>query len=148
MVEFSGGERLTATLDGILKRASSAKEVDVGFLENSTYPSGEHVATIAAIQEFGAPRAGIPPRPFFRSTIANKGPEWPAAIAALLKANDYDAAKTLAQTGEAVKGQIQQSIIDLVSPPLAPATIARKGSSKPLVDTGHLLASVDYDVKT
>jgi hypothetical protein len=49
--------------------------------------------------------------------------------------------------GTAIKGQLQQAIVDFVGIPLAPATIARKGTDKQLVDTGHMLASVDYEVK-
>jgi hypothetical protein len=79
--------------------------------------------------------------------VAEKSPEWPAAIEGLLVANDYDVDKTLAQTGEAIAGQLRQSIVDLTEPPLAPSTVARKGGvTKPLIDTGHLLASVDYEV--
>lgn len=121
--------------------------VRIGFLENARYPDGTPVAMIAAIQDGGAPNAGIPPRPFFRNMIAKKKGEWPAAIAGLLKANDYDAEKVLGLTGAAIAGQLRQSIIDTNDPPLAEATIRRKGFAKPLVDTGHLLQSVDYEVK-
>jgi len=147
MAKISGGEKLTAALRGIAEKASNAALVRVGFLENATYPDGKSVALIAAIQEFGAPSVGIPPRPYFRHMIAAKSGEWPDAIAGLLKTNDYDAAKTLGQTGQAVSGQLRQSIVDTNSPPNAPSTVARKGSAKPLVDTGHMLASVDYEVK-
>ena len=147
MATISGGEKLTAALKGIAEKASNAALVRIGFLENARYPNGKPVALIAAIQEFGAPGVGIPPRPYFRNMISDKSGEWPDAIADLLKQNSYDAAKTLGQTGEAVKGQLQQSIVSTNSPPNAPSTIARKGSAKPLVDTGHMLASVDYEVK-
>ncbi len=80
--------------------------------------------------------------------IAAKSGEWPAAVGDLLVANNYDAAKTLDLTGVAIKGQLQQSIKDLVSPPLKPATIAAKGFDKPLIDTGFMLRSVDYVVKS
>jgi hypothetical protein len=134
---------------------------------------------IAAIQEFGAPRAGIPPRPFFRNMIAAKSPEWGLATGALLVANDYDADKTLRQVGEAVAGQLRESIINTNSPALSPVTlmlrkmqgedsslivtgktvgIARQRvdsgesssgvSTKPLVWTGHLLNSIDYEIKS
>jgi hypothetical protein len=33
-----------------------------------------------------------------------------------------------------------------VPPPLKPATIARKGSSRPLVDTGRLLSAITWVV--
>jgi hypothetical protein len=102
---------------------------------------------VAAVNEFGAPKAGIPPRPFFRGMIAAHKGEWPNAMAALLKENNYDAARVLQLTGEAIAGQLRQSIVDTNSPPNAPSTIARKGAAKPLVDTGHMLASIDYEVK-
>jgi hypothetical protein len=79
--------------------------------------------------------------------VADKSGEWPDAVAGLLKDNDYDATKTLELTGAAIKGQLQEAITTFVGTPLAPATIAKKGSSKELVDTGHMLASVDFIVK-
>jgi len=120
----------------------------VGFLENAKYPDGTPVAMIAAIQDYGAPNAGIPPRPFFRNMIAAKSPEWPAAIAQLLKDNNLDAVKALDQTGFAIEGQLRESIQQTNAPPLAPSTIARKGFDKPLIDTGHMYNSVDHEVTT
>lgn len=123
MVTIKGGDKLSAALAEIAKNVSKASEVDVGFLEGSTYPDGKSVPEIAVYQEFGAPKAGIPPRPFFRTMIEAKSPEWPEAVGDLLVANKYDAAKTLGQTGAAIKGQLQQSIIDTYAPPLSPITL-------------------------
>ena len=148
MAGISGGEKLEARLAEIAKRLKRGAVVKVGFLENATYPDGTKVALIAAIQDFGAPSVGIPPRPFFRNMIADKKGEWPAALERLLEANDYDAERALALMGEGIAGQLRQSIVDTNDPPLKPATIARKGSSKPLIDTGHMLASVDYEVES
>ncbi len=148
MATVSGGDKLVAALKEISEKASNASLVRVGFLESARYPDGKPVGMVAAIQEYGAPGVGIPPRPFFRNMIAAKSNEWPGAIAGLLKTNDYDAAKTLGQAGEGVKGQLQQSIVDTNDPPNAPSTIARRGHAKQLVDTGHMLNSVDYEVKT
>ena len=147
MPTVRGGNKFSEALQKLSGQLASGKSVRVGFLENATYSNGTPVAMIAAIQDFGAPRAGIPPRPFFRNMIAAKKGEWPAAIAKLLKANNNDAHKTLELVGQAVAGQLRQSIIDTNSPPLAPATIARKGFDKPLVDTGHMLNSISYEVK-
>lgn len=143
---LTGGERLKDKLAEIAQRARTAASVKIGFLAGATYPDGTSVPMVAAIQEFGAPSKNIPPRPFFRDMIAEKSPEWPDAIARLLVRNNYDAAQTLGQVGEAVAGQLRQSIVDLTEPPLADATIRRKGFSKPLIDTGHMLASVSYEV--
>ena len=102
----------------------------------------------ATTHAHGAYTITIPPRPYFRNMIRKNGRTWGAAIAALLRANQYDAAKTLAGMGVTIQGQLQTSIQDLVSPPNAPSTIRRKGSSKPLIDTGHMWNSVDYAVST
>lgn len=146
MVEITGGEKLQTALTDIARQLGRAGSVRIGFLENARYPDGTLVAMVAAIQEYGAPRAGIPPRPFFRNTVAAKYQEWPSAIANLLKVHNYDTKKVLALTGEAIKGQIQQGIRDTNTPPLKPATIRRKGFSKPLIDTGVLINSVAYEV--
>ena len=177
MVKVVGGDALLTRTEEISDSLRRASTLEVGFLEGATYPDGTPVAMVAAIQEFGAPRVGIPPRPFFRTMIAEKMPEWGPAIAGLLKDNDFDTRRTLSQAGEAIRGQLQQSIIDTNSPPLSPVTLmlrkmkaqdpslvvtgatvgeaarrvaagetATGVSTKPLVDTGHLLASVDYSV--
>ena len=146
VAEIKGGTKLAAALSAIAENISKASTVQVGFLEGATYPDGTPVAMVAAIQEFGAPARNIPPRPFFRGMINEKSGAWPDAVSSLLKANDYDAAKTLAQTGDAIKGQLQQAIASFAGEPLAAATVARKGNAKQLVDTGHMLASVDYKV--
>lgn len=143
-----GGDKLAAYLEKYAANVNTARSVEIGFLEGSTYPDGTSLPMVMAVQEFGSPKLGIPPRPYFRSMINDNRKEWPATIATLLKANDYDAAKTLGQVGAMIKGQLQQSIVNTNTPPNAPSTIARKGSSKPLVDTGHALASVDYRVTT
>jgi hypothetical protein len=178
MAKVKGGDKAAVKIAELGKKLSDANKVRVGFLENAKYADGTPVAMVAAIQEYGAPRARIPPRPFFRNMIADKKGEWPKAFANLLKANDYDARLTLEQGGAAIAGQLRQSIIDLLAPPLSPVTLmlrkmfgnhpeairgrdvaeARRRvaagestagvSTKPLVWTGHLLASVDYEVKS
>jgi hypothetical protein len=149
MATISGGGKLEAALAEIAKDLSKAATLSVGFMENATYPDakGTLVPLVAAIQEFGAPARNIPPRPFFRNMIAEKSGEWPDAIAGLLASNEYDAEKTLMLAGEGIKGQLQQSILDTNSPPLSQATIDRKGFDKPLIDTSHMINSVDYNVK-
>ena len=142
-----GGDKAGPKLAELARKLTSAKTVRIGFLEGATYPNGTPVAMVAAINEYGAPSRGQPPRPFFRRMIAAKRAEWPKAIANLLKANNGDVHRTLSQTGEAIAGQLKQSIVDLTDPPLAPSTIARKGFDKPLIDTGHMLQSVDFEVK-
>lgn len=147
MAKVTGGSRITAELERRAKNLSTAKEVRVGFLENATYPDGKSVALVAAVNEFGAPSRGIPPRPFFRGMIAQHHAEWGPGLAALLKANDYDAAKALDIAGAGIAGQLSQAIVDYnAGPKLADSTIARKGFSKQLIDSSHMLNSVDHEV--
>lgn len=171
MATIRGGDKLQSALARLTMNIKRPGTLRVGFLEGATYPSGSRtglrvrykkrsaagavkgvsggipVAMIAAIQEFGAPRRGIPPRPFFRNMIAAKQSEWPKTIAGLLKQTNYDAQKTLRLAGEAIAGQLRQSILNTNAPPLKPATVKRKGFAKPLVDTSHMLRSIDYEVK-
>ncbi len=147
MAKVKGGDKLNEKLLELARSAQTASILKIGFLEGATYPDGTSVPMVAAFNEFGVPSHGQPPRPFFRRMVSAKSGEWPKAISNLLKANNYDTKLTLDQAGEAIAGQLRQSIKDLVDPPLAPSTIARKGSSKPLVDTGVLLASVAHEVE-
>ncbi len=178
MATISGGQKLEDKLKKLSAKLSKGATLRVGFLENATYPNGTSVAMVASIQEYGAPKVGIPPRPFMRNMIAAKSPEWPAAIAALLKEHDYDPVAALDVAGEAIEGQLRESIIALQEPPLSPVTLmlrkmfgndhsrirlrdvnearlrVRAGesysgvSTKPLIWTGHLLDSVGHDVKS
>lgn len=147
MATLRGGDKFGKKIREIGAKIETAEVLRVGFLENAKYPDGTPVAMIAAIQNYGAPAAGIPPRPFFSNMIASKKAGWPGAVARNLKQQDYDATRAFALVGEGIAGQLRQSIIQTNSPPLKAATAARKGSTKPLVDTGHMLASVDYDVR-
>ena len=146
MAVISGGRELEKRLAEIAQKANRKATVRVGFLENATYPDGTSVAMVAAIQDFGAPSRGIPPRPFFRNMVAEKSPTWGDSTAKLLMANDYDAVKTLEQVGAGIGGQLVQSIKDTNEPELAESTVARKGFKKPLVDTGHMQNSVSWEV--
>jgi hypothetical protein len=147
MATISGGTKVDAALAELSRKITKAATLRVGFLEGATYPDGTPVALIAAVHNFGAPAAGIPPRPFFSNMVADKGGTWAPILANALKKWDYDSEAALTLLGEHVRDQVQQSIRDFVGVPLKPTTIQRKGFSKQLVDSGHMLNSVDYEVK-
>jgi hypothetical protein len=127
MATLKGGNHLEARLREMAAKVSKAAVLQVGFLEGSTGDDGKPLALRAAINEFGAPKAGIPPRPYFRNMIASKSGEWPDAVGELLVDNDYDAAKTLGVVGESIAFQLQQSIIDTNEPALSPITVMLRG---------------------
>jgi phage gpG-like protein len=117
----------------------------IGFPSGNNYEDGTPVAYVAAIQEFGAPAVKIPPRPFMQPTVKAKKDEWTKILAKTIpkvvegKNTAFDA---LDLVGRVAAADIQETIANVYSPPNAPATIARKGSAKPLIDTGYMLASV------
>ncbi len=141
-----GGDALERKLAELAAELANGKVLRAGFLEGAPYPDGEPVATIAAANEFGRPENNQPPRPFFRQAIAKNRDRWAKRLGALIlqgKPNE----QALLLTGEVVKGDIQASIRELVSPELSPVTVAKKGFDKPLILTSHMLRSVDYEVR-
>lgn len=147
MATLKGGARADAYLQKIADRIKQSGTLRVGFLEGATYPDGTSVAMVAAIQNFGAPALGIPPRPFFSNMIAKEANNWGPKLARILHNRGYDVDASLRLMGMGIAGQLAQSIVDTNEPPLAPATVARKGSEKPLVDTGHMLQSISFEVE-
>lgn len=123
MVEISGGRALEKELAKLSKQVSTAASVEIGFMENATYDDGTPVAMVAAIQEFGAPHAGIPPRPFFRTAVKKNSPKWGPSISALLVRSNFDAKATLSSIGMSIEGEISESIAEWEAPPLSPVTL-------------------------
>ena len=121
----------------------------IGFPSGQHYPDGTNVAYVAAIQEFGAPAVNIPPRPFMQPTVKAQKDEWvkllekAIPLVVMEKATAFDA---LWQVGVKASADIQTTISNIYSPPNSPATIKRKGSAKPLIDTGLMYASVRNSV--
>lgn len=178
-VTLSGGDKLEQKLAEIARKVSTGGTLRVGFLENATYPDGTPVAQVAAINNFGAPAKGIPPRPFFNRFIEKGSERWGEQLAAILRNNNFDVEAALNQMGMGMVGQLQQSIIETNEPPLSEVTLLLRSrfsdhanitfadvkkawedaaagetsglggtAAKPLVWTGHMLQSVDYEVVT
>lgn len=105
------------------------------------------VAQVAAWNEYGDPGRGRPARPFFRTMIDQNKGHWGEDLGALLKANGYNTAKALALMGETMRAELQASIRDGKWAKLAESTAKAKGFDTPLIDTAHMLNSVDYEVQ-
>lgn len=144
-------------LAGIAKFMGGHK-VEAGFFESAKYDDGTPVAYIAAIQEFGHPEGNIPSRPFFRNAIKANEKKWQAASSQLMLSvieGKLSKEQALDQLGALIKGDIQESIIDGEFEPLKQSTLDARQSrkrtagvaSKPLIDTGHMMRSVDYVVE-
>ena len=122
MAALKGGDKLAKRLAAMGKALNSAKKVQAGFPKGGTYPDGTSVPMVAAIQEFGAPKVGIPPRPFMRTTFAAENQKWAGNLAALIAERNYDARSALTAVGEVMQGDIKEGIASVSSPPLSPVT--------------------------
>ncbi len=107
--------------------------------------------TLGTIHEFGAPGAGIPERSFVRSTFDNRIREWTALLTKLAvrvySTTPENPTRALGIFGEVVVSDIRKAMTAGIPPPLKAATVARKGSSTPLIDMGALLGSITSTVK-
>ena len=136
---------IKAKLKNIAKSYESNKQVRAGFLGGAPYPDGTPVALVAAVHEFGAPAKGIPVRPFMRTAIAQNKAKWADQLSrAIGESGTAEAA--LGMVGESIKDDLRSSIRDGDWAPNKPRTVARKGFAKPLIDTAHMVNSVDHDV--
>lgn len=146
-------------LEDILKEMQRAKDsyVIIGFpdgvvtkaqtKDSRKKKGGISMAGIAAANEFGTDT--IPARSFMRSSFDEN---LPSIIRALRK--EYDkislgqstVQKSLGLIGLYMQNLIKQKIRAIHTPPNSPKTIAKKGSSKPLIDFGQMIGAVQYKV--
>lgn len=126
-MKLKGGEKLQRVLKTMLAATGKANQLRVGYLEGGRYPDGQPVALIAAIQNFGAPGAGIPARPFFTNMVAEESKTWAGKMGALLKDTNWDGELSFTILGNDIKGKLEDSIRHTVSPPLSPVTVMLRG---------------------
>ena len=126
------------------------KEVDVGFMEGGgSYDDVTTIAQVAAWNEYGTRH--IPARPFLHDSIEFNRTKiqnfFVSQIKSGIASGAFSAGTTLTQLGVFTKGLVQKEIRDGMWVPNAPATVRKKGSSKPLIDTGRMRKSVEFVVK-
>lgn len=107
------------------------------------------VAAIGAVHEFGSPSRGIPERPWLRPGIRSGKPDYNRLnklnITKIMR-NEMSPKTALAQLGAMAVGKVQKFIRAGHFKKLKPATIKRKGSSAPLIDTGQMIQSIVFEV--
>lgn len=140
---------LNKDLDGVVVKVGvQAKDKAVrrgkgGSIRNTDQP----LAVIAAIHEFGL--GGMPQRSFLRSAFDENKPMinkmGDHIVNSAIKGISTETA--LDQLGNVVQGMVQKKIVDGPFVPNSPATIKRKKSSRPLIDTGHLRQSIRYVIE-
>lgn len=136
--------------------AKSTRRVKVGILSDAPKKAREgsrgklSLLEVAIVHEFGAPAANIPQRSFIRATIDERAADiarLQLVVAQRVAMGEITEEQGLSQIGAKVAGWIKARIADGIAPPLAESTVARKKSSKPLVDTGQLRSAVAHVVE-
>ncbi len=128
----------------LVQRMKALGKVHVGVPEGAAPREGVNTATIAATHEYGG--GNVPERPWLRNTINSHLPDYK-------RLNKINLVKVMREIitpiaalellGQFAKGHVQ-SFIYTNDYQLSPVTIARKGSSKALVDTGAFAQSINY----
>lgn len=95
----------------------------------------------------GPHKITIPARPWLVPGVQSGTVEYLRAIEKGVKKGD-NLDMVLDRLGIIAVGKVQQYMTDLKTPPNAPSTIAKKGSSNPLIDSGMLRGSVTYSISS
>ena len=109
---------------------------------------GGTVADVASIHEFGL--GNVPERSFVRGWADENRQDNERTMRKIGEAvvrGDYGVNEGLERAGLVFAASMQQRIRGGIPPELSPATIARKGSSTPLIDTGQLVSSITHKVE-
>ena len=143
----------------------------IGYFPSAVYPDGKPIAGIAMVQEFGVPEKNIPARPFFRPTIDEQRPAWRQIVSdgmSLAAQGKMTTRGVLTALGGVASEDVKAKISSIFEPPLSQGTLrgrarragvtlkkqaAKAGvsvvsivSTKPLVDTGAMLAHLTFEV--
>ena len=107
-------------------------------------------ALIAMVMEYGSPVNKIPARSFLVSTIVENGDKYAKIIAETIPQaikNGMSKEDAYARLGTMAMNDVKLKIVNGPFTPLKDATVKRKGSSKPLIDTGALRHSITFEVR-
>lgn len=116
-------------------------------------PDGATNSALAALHNSGSEDGKIPPRPFmdeaFESPVnRSKLKRLMLGLALRVIKGQTTSEKALGTVGEAGVDMVKDSIRDGNWKENKPSTVARKGSSRPLIDTEQMLNSVTHKVVT
>jgi hypothetical protein len=138
---------------GLKKITVNIKELDgyqvkVGIMGNDTV-DGVSVIDYAMYNEFGTSR--IPARPFMSKTYdenADDTIKYAQYLAGEMIDGKMNPKKVLDTLGLWYSNKIKMTIRNakVWATPNAPSTVEQKGSSSPLIDTGRMLNSVNYEI--
>ena len=109
-----------------------------------------NMATLLAIHVLGAPTRGIPQRDPLRPPLIANAQRYTDLMAQGIKnalANGTDPNIVYEKIGIVASNDVKDYFVSGSFKPLDQKTIDRKGSSKPLLDTGELRSSITYEIR-
>lgn len=147
---FVSVDKGEAALVARLAEAAKGKTLTVGVHEedgSAGTASGLSVAEVATINEFGL---GVPARPSITAWADENGEKVKGDFRKLGEALVQGKIRSVDQGLDAIGlksvGEIQAKISGGIEPANAPSTIAKKGSSTPLIDKGQFRSSIRHKV--
>ena len=149
-VTIKGGRKISDYINKMRREFEEAPTVLVGVPKAAgNYEDGVHTATIASVQEYGSADGRIPERSFLRAGISDAEGQIKKVYEKFLPEaidgkTDMNHIQSL--VGEVAAGRIVERISEGIDPANAASTVKAKGSSTPLIDTGHLRNSITYEL--
>ena len=130
-------------------------EVVVGITQDSDVGRGGITnAQLLYLHEHGIPSHNVPARPALKPALRDRDVQSKIAAlmtrgmtAALLTGNKDLCEQMYEKAGMLGRDAVKKYIVDGIPPPNSPETVARKGSSTPLIDKGSMLNSITYEVR-
>ena len=137
-----------AGLTALSARMRSLKDtVLIGVPAGAKEPDGTSMAEIAARNEFGSADGTTPERPALRTGIRRGQPLFrrigEAGLRGIVQGKTTEAV-VLGRLGLAGVAAVQSEIVNGDFAPNAPSTIAKKGSDKPLIESGSFRQHITY----
>lgn len=109
-----------------------------------SYKKGITVAEVAAANNFGTDK--IPARPFLKEGVERAKTNMIKTAEESMK-KGRTPRQIIDQLGALAVRGVQEQIDATTTPPNAPYTVKKKGSSHPLIDTGLLKKSITYQLR-
>ena len=143
-------DRITPEGQRFFRELAELKELEVrvGFQRGDAQEEdGTDICDVAAFNELGTDH--IPARPFIRQSVDDNESKINSFLKEEVKdfAQGKSAEQILKEIGIFQKDLMQDKITSGSFAPNAESTIKKKGSSKPLVDTGRMRQSVNYVIQ-
>lgn len=120
----------------------ATSQIEAGLLS-----SDSQIAEYGYYNEFGVPKRNIPERSFIRSTFDENRDKYERAVERAMRNAQTKGTPlrgAFLQLGTTMVNDIKRKITKLRTPINKASTVARKGSSNPLIDTGAMRNAIRW----